>query len=139
MKKSQLSLTNFLLVCLLVLFMGLYVFQSNKSRILEDRIISLTSPIQREIDQSKWSIQKQERQLQYARAALKPKLDSITQVDLIVSNGLPSLNLNPNTTPTGIRRELANLRNAELKLNREKDRLRELEGKLDGMLNPQSN
>ena len=101
-----------LLVLMLIAFLAtVAMVEQFRSSRLQSQLTgqqTMTSAIRHQL----WEIKKRELALEYSRNSLAKD-----QVAFIQSGG---------TVPVGIRRELANIRNAELKLSREKDKLQSM-------------
>ncbi len=121
MNTRTVSLRSLFVVCILLLLAFLYVFERSRADQLQSRLNDMTAPIKEEIAKQQFNIQKRELAYQYALDALPP----------VLSDGLNrGEGLSSNSFPIRARRELANLRNAKLKIDREKNRLKVLQDEL---------
>lgn len=125
MKTRTVSIRGLFVLSIVLLFALLYVFERTRADRLQKQLSGLTAPLEEEIVRLKFDIRKRELAYQYAMDAIPPRFnrdwgDASTQELEVV--------------PVGIRREAANLRNAKLKMDRKKEQLKELEGKLDAIL-----
>lgn len=115
--KPQISLSNFLLLTVVVLLAVLYTHQRRRANQLENALLTATDPVIDEIQRLESSVSKRELALNYSKRLVK--LNQATAA-------------NPK-----LRREFANIRNAQLKLDREKSRLTALKFELKKITNPQ--
>lgn len=129
MRRQKISLGNFMLLCLLIGFIGLYVFESQRAHRLEVQLHALAAPLKKEIEKLEWEVSKREKAYEFALASFQADMDLQATYE---DPGAAS----DEQFPLGTRRELANLRNAKLKLDRERSRLKSLKDELENMLGP---
>ena len=129
----KISLSNFMLSCVLILFVVLYLHQRNRNNKLERRITAITAPLNKQIGSAKLAIQNRRSQLTASKLQLQPGMDV---AQLYRSLGAASEKTLQFHLPIGDRRQLENIRNLQLKINRDEQRLESLDSELKQILDP---
>lgn len=111
-------LSTFLLLCLVVMFGIVGLYQQYKIQNLETTVANFEAPYREEIESIKASIAS--RQVLVDAAIRKITLER--EADEMAGNRIVSIKL-----PVGLRQQLHNLRNAEYQIEREKKRLKNIE------------
>lgn len=115
MRRFNLSLFSLFAIVTCVILLVVSLYERRRANEIESKSIAISSPEYRAIIEQDWQIIKRELQLEFAlRQFERDHGDSIADIE-----GVEIL-------PIGGRREAANIRNSQLKLDREKM-------KLDGM------
>ena len=112
MRRFNISLFGFLAVVTCLILLVVAIYERNRANEIESKSLVIESPEHRAIIDQDWEIMKRELSLKYAIQELE---ENDVQADLL-SDGVLAGN-------TNFRRELANVRNAKLKLSREKMKL----------------
>ena len=112
MRRFNISLFGFLAVVTCLILLVVAIYERNRANEIESKSLVIESPEYRAIIDQDWEIMKRELSLKYAIQELE---ENDVQADLL-SDGVLAGN-------TNFRRELANVRNAKLKLSREKMKL----------------
>lgn len=118
-----------MLMCLAFSFAGLYLYERIRSEHLEAQIAAITEPLMAEIDATKMSIRNQTARLQL----LEQQLTEAEQTPGANTGDQLAGDLGP---VYGVRRQLSNVRNLQLKIARDTAQLDELERELGRILEP---
>ena len=120
MNLKRISLRTMILLSLLVLFASTYLYERNRADQLQKKLDAVLAPVKQEIEATQSTIAKR-------RLAINFMQDSFAN-QTSVSQG--SAAVIGNLQLAGQRAELANLRNAKLKLLRDEAKLQSLEQRL---------
>jgi hypothetical protein len=111
------SMRSLLVGCLILFLVFAATYERNRANRLAMQMDRLERPMTEAIQKQEWLIHKRELALKYAKDALPTFEGEYTGTDI---SGMPM----------GFRRELANIRNAQLKLSREEAELERLKKEL---------
>ena len=124
------SLRSLVILSLIIFLIAIVHYERNRANRLAMQIDRLEAPLTEAIQKQEWLIRKQELALLYAKDSLRTQMES-EQIMLYEKLFGDTVGLSgPSNTALGHRRELANIRNAQLKLSREKAKLEGLNNEL---------
>lgn len=122
-KKFRFSILTLVLCSLLIAMAFIAIYERNRANQLRKKLEEIRSTKLAAINQQNWTIQK--RRLAYDYAV--DQLDETWSSQSLDSNQFPTLV----DLPVGQRRQLANLRNAKLKIDRDLSVLDEMKSELE--------
>ena len=130
----KISIKNMIVVSLIIFLLVALKFEQHRADSLQSQVAALQQPALDAIARQKLLVNQFELQLDYARKTIEPVIagaraagGEMADQNQLLEAGFPGTF----QLPVGLRRELANLRNMQLKLERERTRLQTMIDEFD--------